>query len=172
LIVWLKLAAVFLLLAAPPVSQNAKRLEKVQLEVQHLQEKYEKEKTKDAVHQAKALAKLLPKVVEAAGLRVQEGQVDKAIESLTECRDETERVYQALLATGRNPVKKSDGFKQLQIALRESVRGLRNVLYLMPFARRSPVEAVRADMEQLNAQLLQQLFPPPKPKSKKEHKHS
>ena len=172
MIVWLKIAPVLLLLAPQSVFQKTKRLEKLNLEVQHLQEKYEKEKRKDAVHQAKAFAKLLPKVVAAAQLRIQAGHVDQAIESLTQSRDEAERVYVALLATGRNPVKKSDGFKQLQIALRESVRGLRDVLYLVPFSRRAPVEAVRADMEQLNAQLLQQLFPPPKPKSKKVHKHS
>jgi hypothetical protein len=172
LMVWLKLVPALLLLVPPPVSQNPKRLEKVEEEVQHLQEKYDKEKSKDAVHQAKALAKLLPKVVEAAGLRIQAGQVDQAIESLTQCRDEAERVYKALLATGRNPVKKSDGFTQLQIALRESVRGLSEVLFVVPYQRREPVEAVRADMEQLNARLLQELFPPPAPKTKKSrHEH-
>ena len=92
LMVWLKLVPALLLLVPPLVSQNPKRLEKVEEEVQHLQEKYDKEKSKDAVHQAKALAKLLPKVVEAAGLRIQAGQVDQAIESLTQCRDEAERV--------------------------------------------------------------------------------
>lgn len=170
--VWLKLAPVLLLLASHPPSQDSKRLVKVEQKLQHLTEKYEKEKKKDAVHQAKALAKLLPKAVEAAGLEIQTGEVDKGIDLLTHCRDESERVYQALLATGRNPVKKSDGFRQLQIALRESVRGLRGILYQLPFGRRSPVEAVRADMEQLNGQILQKLFPPPKPKHKKDKNHS
>lgn len=173
---WLKLAPALLLLFLLPApqaaSQNSKRMAKVEKDLQHLTEKYDKEKSKDAVHQAKALAKLLPKVVEAAALKVQAGQVDAAVESLTHYRDEAERVYQALLATGRNPVKKSDGFRQLQIALRESVRGLHTILYQLPFGRRQPVEAVRSDMEQLNAQLLQQLFPPPKPKQKKDKKHS
>lgn len=169
LILWLKLVPALLLLAPQPVAQNTKHLEKVEEEVQHLEQKYDKEKQKDAVHQAKALAKLLPKVVEAAGLRIQAGHVDMAIHSLTQCRDEAESTYKALLATGRNPVKKSDGFRQLQIALRESVRGLRDVLYMVPYQRRDSVEAVRADMEQLNARLLEELFPAPPPKTKKKH---
>ena len=169
---WLKLAPVLLLLAPPASAQDAKRLVKAEQEVKHLEQKYEKEQKKDAVHQAKALAKLLPKVVEAAGLEIQAGQVDQGIGALTHYRDEAQRVYQALLATNRNAVKKPDGFKQLQIALRESVRGLRAVAYQMPFSRRSSVEAVRADLEQLNGQILQKLFPAPKPKHKKGDKDS
>lgn len=166
----LQFASVLLLLAPLPAAQNAERMAKVQRDVQKLERKYNKEKKKDAEHQAKALAKLLPKGVELAGLKIQAGQVNDGIGMLTRYRDESERVYRALVTSGRNPVKKPGGFMQMQIALRESVRGLRTVLNLVPFQRRQPVEAVRADMEQLNAQLLQELFPPPKPrKPKPEH---
>ena len=164
--VWLKLVTLLLLPAAMPVAQNSGRPEKIDKDLQKLEENFQKQK--DPVHQAKALAKLLPKEVEAAGLKMKAGQVDEGIEMLTHYRDETKNVYQALVATDRNPVKKPDGFMQLQIALRESVRRLRSVLYIVPYERRQRVEAVRADMEQLNAQLLQQLFPPPRPKPKKD----
>ncbi len=162
---WLKLATMLLLLLAPlPVSQSY-RLEKIERDLHKLEQKYAEQK--DPVHQAKALAKLLPKEVEAAGMIIQAGRVDEGIGILTHYRDETHRVYQALVATGRNPVKQPQGYMQLQIALRESVRRLRDVLYLVPYERRGPVEEVRADMEQLNARLLQELFPPPPPKTKK-----
>jgi len=164
--VWLKLVTLFLLPAALPVAQNSGQLKSVDRDLQKLEQNFQKQK--DPVHRAKALAKLLPKEVEAAGLKVKAGQVDEGIEMLTHYRDETRHVYQALVATDRNPVKKPDGFMQLQIALRESVRRLRSVLYIVPYERRQRVEAVRADMEQLNAQLLQQLFPPPHPKPRKD----
>jgi hypothetical protein len=164
---WLKLSTVFLLLLAPlPVSQS-KRLEKMEKDLRKLEQKYAEQK--DPVHQAEVLAKLLPREVDVAGMLIQAGKVDEGIAILTHYRDETHRVYQALVATGRNPVKKPQGYMQLQISLRESVRRLRDVLYLVPYERRGPVEAVRADMEQLNARLLQELFPPPPPKPRNKH---
>lgn len=162
---WLKLATMLLVLLAPlPVSQS-KRLEKIEKDLHKLEQKFAEQK--DPVNRAKVLAKLLPREVEAAGIIIQEGQVDQGIAILTHYRDETHRVYQALLATGRNPEKKPQGYMQLQIALRECVRSLRDVLDLVPYQRRDSVENVRADMEQLNARLLQELFPPPEPKTKK-----
>ncbi|MDE3135570.1 MAG: hypothetical protein KGL59_03265 [Acidobacteriota bacterium] len=162
---WLNFAPVLLLLLTPV--SYAKRLEMVQKDLGKLEKKFAEQK--DPVNQAKALAKLLPKEVEHAGILIQAGKVDDGIEVLTHYRGETHRVYEALEATGRNPVKKPQGYMQLQIALRESVRQLSDVVYLVPYERRGPVEAVRADMEQLNARLLQALFPPPSPKAKRKH---
>jgi hypothetical protein len=168
----LKLVTPLLLLLAPlPSAQNTKRLDKLEKDVQKLDRKYEDQKTKDPMHQAKALAKLLPKGVELAGLEIQAGRVSRGIGMITRYRDEANRVYRALISTGRNPAKKPDGFMQLQIALRESVLGLRGVFDVAPFAEQTTVEAVRGNMEQLNAQLLQELFPPPKPRPRKKRRH-
>jgi hypothetical protein len=163
---WLKFATVLFLLVATPASQS-KRMEKIQKDLTKLEKKFAEQK--DPVNQAKALAKLLPKEVEKAGILIQAGKVDEGIEILTHYREEAHRVYDALVATGRNPVKKPQGYMQLQIALRESVRGLSDVAYMVPYQRRDSVEAVRADMEQLNARLLQELFPAPPPKTNKKH---
>lgn len=166
----LKLVTPLLLLAPLPAAQSPRRLEKAEKHVQKLERKYEDQKQKDPMHQAKALAKLLPKGVELAGLEIQAGRVKQGVGMITRYGNEANRVYRALISTGRNPVKKPDGFMQLQIALRESVRGLRNVLGVVPFQEQETVEAVRGKMEQLNAELLQELFPPPKPRPRKKHK--
>jgi hypothetical protein len=158
----LQLVSVVLLAALFPHPQNMKKLRK-------LEEKFEKQK--DAVHRAKALAKMMTKEVDAASAEIRKGEIQQGVKRLEHCRDLAIRVHSELLATGRNPVKKSDGFKQLQIATRESVRRLNDLIFLMPVGRRGPVEVVREDLDQLNDQLLTELFPPPKPKpKKKKHK--
>jgi hypothetical protein len=161
---WLKFATVLLLVLTP--ASYSKRMANVQKDLDKLEKKYAEEK--DPVNQAKALAKLLPKEVEHAGVLIQAGKVDEGIEVLTHYQGESHHVYDALVATGRNPVKKPQGYMQLQIALRESVRRLNDVIFMVPYERRQPVEAVRAEMEQLNARLLQELFPAPPPKGKKQ----
>jgi hypothetical protein len=144
-----------------PFAQNQKKLLK-------LENKFQKQK--DAVHRAKALAKLLPKEVEMVSHEVHTGQREQAVERLEQYRDLVVRVHQELLATGRNPVKKSSGFKELQISLRESVRKLRDLIFNLPLESRRPFEAVRQDLSHVNNQLLQELFPPrPPPKKKKHH---
>jgi len=153
-----------MLVLALPIA-HARPMRAIQKDLAKLERKYEEQK--DPVHQAKALAKLLPIEVDAAAMRIKAGEVEEGIARLERYRDAAEQLYQALLATGRNPVKKPDGFLQLQIGLRETVRRLRDVADLVPYAQRDAVEAVRADLETLNVKLLQQLFPPPKPKPPK-----
>ena len=163
-----KLATAAVLLFTPPLAQSPKKMEKLEKKVQELERNFEKQK--DPIHQAKALAKLLPKEIVEATWEIQQGGVSQGIARLERYRDAARRVHRALVGTGRNPVKKPAGFVQLQIALRESVRDLGDALFVVPFERRQPVEEVRADLDQMNNELLQQLFPPPpppKPKKKK-----
>jgi uncharacterized coiled-coil DUF342 family protein len=155
-----KLAFALLALLLMPFAQNQKKLLK-------LENKFQEQK--DAVHRAKALAKLLPKEVEMASHEVRDGHMDQAIGRLEQYRDQVVQVHQELLATGRNPVKKSSGFKELQISLRESVRKLRDLIFNLPLENRQPFEAVRQDLSHVNNQLLQELFPPRPPPKKKNH---
>ena len=155
-----KLAITALLaLLVLPFSQNPKKLLKMEQKFQ--------EQT-DAVHRAKELAKLLPKEVQMSSREVHQGQMAPAIERLEKYRDLVVRVHQELLATGRNPVKHSSGFKELQISLRESVRKLRDLIFYLPLERRQRFETVRQDLDQVNSELLQELFPPPRPRPRKE----
>jgi hypothetical protein len=154
----LQIVSAVLLLALLPHPQDMKKLRKLE---------HNFEKQKDPVHRAKALAKLITREVDVASAEIRKGEINEGVARLERYRDLARRVHEELLATGRNPVKKPDGFMQLQIALRESVRRLNDLIFLIPIGRREPVEVVREDLDRINAQLLAELFPPPKPKPKK-----
>jgi hypothetical protein len=131
---------------------NQKRLTK-------LEAKFKEQK--GAVHQAKVLAKLLPAEVQMASEEIQQGEIDQGMARLERWSNRTQQVHDALIATGHNPVKRPAGFTELQVALRESLRGLRDIIFSMPLGRRHPAETVRSNLSQINSQLLQELFPPP-----------
>lgn len=153
------------LLLAPLLSfaqtpQQVRQLDK-------LEQKFANEK--DPVNRAKAFAQLLPREIDAASAEISDGNTPAGIARLRHYRDLARQVHQALLATGRNPAKKSAGFLQLQIALRESLRRLSDLLFMTPLGQRDPVEVVRGDLSLLNSQLLGELFPPAVPKKGKKH---
>ncbi|HVC00458.1 MAG TPA: hypothetical protein VNJ12_14155 [Candidatus Dormibacteraeota bacterium] len=116
---------------------------------------------KGAVKRAKTLAKLLPEEVRVAAEEIQEGEFDQGVARLEHWSAEAQQAHDALIATGRNAVKKPDGFTELQVALRESLRGLRNIVFYLPLGRRHSAETVQAHLSRINSQLLQELFPPP-----------
>jgi hypothetical protein len=151
-------ASILLVLSLAFPGQNPKKLLKLEAKFQ---------KQKDAVHQAKALAKLLPEEVRMAAQEIQEGEYDQGVARLERWGNQAQQVHDALLATGRNPVKKPAGFTELQVALRESLRGLRDVIFYLPLGRRHSAESVQANLAQINGQLLQEMFPPPPPPKRK-----
>jgi hypothetical protein len=112
----------------------------------------------DPVHQAKALAKLGPEEIRAAQDEIRAGQVDQALTRLQHFRDNARNVQRALEASGINAVKKPGGFQELQIALRESVRRLRDIIFGLSLERRGAFVEVRQDLDQVNNHLLQDLF--------------
>lgn len=155
--------------AAPGVSRKAQKQElKEQREVAKLEAKFAKQK--NAVRQAKLLAKLLPREVDLAAEEIHQGEYDQGIARLQHWSAQTQQVHEALIATGRNAVKRSAGFTELQVALRESLRGVRDIIFSMPLGHRRRAETVQTDLSQLNSQLLQELFPPPAPGKKKKGK--
>ncbi len=155
------LLSVALLASFLPLAQSPGQVR----QVQKLEQKFVSEK--DPVNRAKALAKLLPREIDEAAAEIRGGNTSAGISRLQHYRDVARQVHQALLGMGRLPAKKPEGFMQLQIALRESLRRLSDLLFLIPLGQRDPVEVVRSDLSLLNSQLLQELFPPPAPRKKK-----
>ena len=139
--------------------------QKEQKDVMKLEAKFEKQK--GAVHQAKVLAKLLPMEVNVAAEEIQQGEYDQGIARLEQWSIQTQQVHDALIATGRNPVNRPAGFTELQVALRQSLRGIRDIIFSMPLGRRRRAETVQTNLSQINSQLLQELFPPPSPRKTK-----
>lgn len=154
-------AGVVLLFALTSHIQEPKKL--LQLEAKFQDQK-------DAVKRAKALAKLLPEEVRIAAEEIQEGEFDRGVARLERWSNETQQVHDALIASGRSAVKKPDGFTELEVALRESLRGLRDIIFSLPLGRRNRAESVQANLSQINNQLLQELFPPPPPSKGRDEK--
>lgn len=157
-----QLASAVFLVALLPHPQNVKKLHKEE-------DKFEKQK--DAVHKAKALAKLITKEIDMAATEIRKGKLQKGVARLQHYARVANQVHKELVATGRNPEKKPSGFMQLQIAMRQSVRRLDDLIYLMPVGTREPVEAVREKIDKINSQLLEELFPPPPPPKPRKKKH-
>ncbi|HEV2387115.1 MAG TPA: hypothetical protein VGS20_07645 [Candidatus Acidoferrales bacterium] len=158
-----KLAAAVALLALVRQGQDPAKL--LQLE-----QKF-REQT-DPVHRAKALAKLASGEIRAAQEEIRAGQTDQALGRLDRFRDDAREVYQALQASGINAVKRPAGFQELQIALRESVRRLRDIIFGLSLERRGGFVTAQQDLDQINNQLLQDLFPPPPPPKPRRKRHA
>lgn len=67
--------------------------------------------------------------------------------------------WASLEASGRQASKKPDGFKQLDIALRESRRALEDFETRLTFEERQQVEKIRQQTEQLRSRVIGALFP-------------
>lgn len=76
------------------------------------------------------------------------------------------KAWADLQASGRVAAKKSDGFKQLDIGLRESRRDLEDFETRITFDERQAVQKVRVRMDEIHNQVLKALFPQPPAKKK------
>jgi hypothetical protein len=99
----------------------------------------------------------------------------EALAILRQYRDEAEASQKALEATGHDPEKHPNGFKELQISLRESLRRLDNVIVDLSGDEQKPFRDIRQELGQMDRRLIHELFPrrpeadseppPDKPKS-------
>jgi len=108
-------------------------------------------------------AKLLPRLEQAEFGEIRQ-QIDgadyaKALELLGDYRDEVRATQKALDATGVDPEKKPAGYKELQIAVRESLRQLSEILVALPVDWKMGFEDIRHELEAANNRLIVQLFP-------------
>jgi hypothetical protein len=123
----------------------------------HLQSQFEHEN--DPVRKAKALSKLQSAQFDRARKIAGEGQAEEALRVLEQYRDEVRTVSAALDASGIDAEKRPDGFKQLQISLRQSIRQLKDLSLSLPSEQRNPFEAILQELESINKRLLHRLFP-------------
>lgn len=111
-------------------------------------------------------AKKMPQLGEAEFRQIQKDvaseQFADALGLLRQYRDEVRSCVQGLDATGVNAEKHSAGFRQLQISLRESLRRLDIMIpRISPEAQSGFIET-RTDLNEINKNLIEELFPRPK----------
>lgn len=145
-------ACIFGLLLAPP-AQNARvqnDLAKGKLNYDH---------AADPIARAKALEKLSHEEYVAARQALNDGKLDEALQFLKDYNNQATETHDALIKTGTDPVKHSNGFRQLQISVRERERDLRELINRVGFAQRQPFDDLGNALDELNQKLILELFP-------------
>lgn len=96
-----------------------------------------------------------------------QGNLDQCRELLDAYLEGMKSAWTDLQDSGRPAWRKPDGFKQLDIALREDGRFLEDFEHRIPFEQRGPVEKVHQEVEDLRAAVLKALFPPEGPQKER-----
>jgi hypothetical protein len=134
--------------------------------LEHLEAKFNRET--NPVKKAKKLVELGRAELAAIRDAVEKGEVPVAAGLAERYRDQVAAAHTALVATGVNAEKNPDGFKQLQVSLRENIFKLRDLVPLLPLEQRAPLDSVERDLTSVNQQLLLELFPR-SPNERKKH---
>lgn len=111
------------------------------------------------VDRAKAVVKLGRAEYAAARQSLDAGNVKGAFEFLAKYNEQAIAAHEALEKTGVDAEKHSNGFRQLEISVRESLRQLREIMGRVPFEQRQSFEALEKDLDALNQKLILELFP-------------
>ncbi len=108
-------------------------------------------------------ARLMPKLQseEFSDLRKQAdaGDYPQALITLGDFRDQVRTTQQELDGMGVNAEKKPSGFKELQIAVRKSLRDLDEIALTIPVDWQTPFRDLREELDQINKHLILELFP-------------
>jgi len=113
----------------------------------------------DPIARAKAIEKLGHEEYVAARQAFSEGKIDEALQFLNDYNHQVTETHDALVKTGADPVKHSNGFRQLQISVRERERDLRELINRVGFGQRQPFDELGNALDELNQKLILELFP-------------
>jgi len=134
---------------------------------QVLQTKFDEED--DVMHRAKMMTKLSRADFHDISEQIAAGDNTDALKTLDELVTDAQTCSTALDAREKNPESHSNGFKQLQIAMRESLRRLDDLTVGLTRDEQTPFLKIRKKLDQLNRHLIRELFPhqalPPEPAS-------
>ncbi|MBI1738813.1 MAG: hypothetical protein HYR58_06150 [Acidobacteria bacterium] len=84
---------------------------------------------------------------------------DAALRVLREYRDAVKSAHAGLKASGRDAEKKPGGFKNLQIHIRQNIPRLEHSILSVPVEQREPFEAIRKELDTIDRELIDALFP-------------
>lgn len=125
--------------------------------MQEYKDKYDREN--DPVRKAKALGNYgdaqIQHFVREAGAE----NFEPASALLTAYRNEVRFVLDALKATGNDPEKKPDGFKELEFHLRKSLWQIDRTLPAVPIEHREFLQMIHDELGRIHMDLIHLLFP-------------
>ena len=150
-------AVVLLLIGATlQAAPAAKDLDREQL-LQREREKLEKET--DPIDRAKIGIKISEILLDDVGDCVREGNFAEMEEQLDAYGETIQTAHQSLIDSGRNASKKSNGFKELEIALRKHAQKFEEFGRMLNLQRRVPVEKAKDIAVAVRNKLLKAMFP-------------
>jgi hypothetical protein len=136
--------------APSPVTTPEQRLAEAQAAYDH---------AADPISKAKTLAKLEPEVFAKARATLDAGDDVGSLAQLQHFRDETNATMAQLEKLGPTAQNHPSGFKELQIALREAVRQMDNIIVELPPDKHPWFRDVRSDLADAQNELIDLLFP-------------
>jgi hypothetical protein len=114
---------------------------------------------KDPVRKAKILVKLTESQFQQIRAEADSGKQEEGLKDLETLRDECVATHRALKSQGLDPERKSAGYKELEISVRESLNRLREILAGLGGEDEKQYARVRSQLEELNSELIKELFP-------------
>jgi hypothetical protein len=117
------------------------------------------QKETDPVDRAKIGVKISDILVEDVGDAVRQGNVAEMEKQLAAYAETIESAHQELVDSGRNAAKKPNGFKELEIALRQHIRRFDELSRMLNLQNRVPVEKTKSLATGIRDNLLKALFP-------------
>jgi hypothetical protein len=133
------------------------------------------EKETDPVRKARMVALLADSEFRDMHEKIDAGDLAAAVEIAGRVRNEAQASKKLLDAKSRDAEAHPEGYKQLEISVRESMRRLDDIMVSLAKDEQAPLAEVRKDLDELDRQMIHQLFPkrpepaatatPEKPKS-------
>lgn len=124
---------------------------------QDLEERIQQEK--NSLKKAKLEMDLGTLKLDKAGQAYAHDDTQAGAKLLDGCRNWMQQAWALLEASGRDATRKPQGFKDLDIALRESGRRLSDLQRDVPLAERAAIQSVAKDLDAVHNRVLSALFP-------------
>ncbi len=113
----------------------------------------------DPVRKAKDVVRQGQVQLEQMRREVKKENYGEALRVLGEYRDAVKSAHRGLKASGRDAEKKPGGFKNLQIHIRQSLQRLDHTILSIPVEQRGPFAAARRELDTMDHELIDALFP-------------
>lgn len=126
-------------------------------DVGELQARFDRET--NAGHKAKLLTKLGDAQFEQIRQAERDGNYSAVVKNLESYRNNVRAAIAALKQEHPNAEKESGGYRRVQIHVREKAREVGQIVLAAPEGARDPLAALEKELEQINEELLQLLFP-------------
>jgi hypothetical protein len=117
------------------------------------------EKETDPVRKARLVEQLADAEFRDIHEKIDAGDLAAAVELAGRVRNEAQASKKSLDAKSRDPEAHPEGYKQLEISVRESIRRLDDIMVSLAKDDQAPLAEIRKDLDELNRQLIHQLFP-------------